>query len=87
MTKPITDTGYLKSLTELLPDKTELFVGITFVLEGGQFKQKKMFGQIRGIPSVDKSSKKRPIVKEKDNQEDQKLLNALNNASIEEAEF
>ena len=49
--------------TEVFPEGTEIFVGMTLVMKDGEFKQKSMFGKVQGMGNTFAKKKKKDTTK------------------------
>lgn len=82
----VTKNNFVRSFKDVLPEGTEVFVGITLKMDGGEFKQKSAFAKIQNMgkaKAAPKYSKKQKVEMD----EKKTLAQEFNNMKLSEDEF
>jgi len=82
----ITHSGYVRNITEVLPEGTEIFLGITLIMEDGKFKQKSAFSKVQSLGKATRKPKYTPKQASKMN-DDKKVADEFKQIKISEDEF
>ncbi len=82
----ISKSGYLNDITKVLPEGSEIFIGLTLKIEDGEFKQKSLFGKIQNMGKAKPRAKFTPKQGVKMS-EDKKLASEFKQIKIGEDDF
>ncbi len=83
----INANDYVRNLSTLLPDGTEIFIGVTVKLQAGEWVQKSTFAKVQNMDKAKRTRIKIPVKQKEAMAEHKEVAEDMKNMRLTENEF